>query len=59
MRVKPVGANTSGKGSLCPSRDPVVSTDDTLRMTRGRKPIPAKASLLPRMVVSSSAAPSM
>ena len=59
MRVKPVGARTSGNGSGRPSSVVEVSIDDTERSTRGRNSMRPKASLLLRSVRSSSAPPSM
>ena len=59
MRVNPVGAKSSGEARRCPSSVTEVSTAETSRITRGRKPYPPKAARLARSVTSSSAPPSM
>ena len=59
MRVKPVGASTSGYGSGLPSNVVDGSTLPTDRSTRGRNSMRANASLLLRSERSSSAPPSM
>ncbi len=59
MRVKPVGASTSGSGSGRPSSVVDGSTVPTSRSTRGRKVVRAKAAELAAIVRSSSAPPSM
>ena len=59
MRVKPVGARISGKGTSRPRMVPVVSTFPMSRSTRGTNSISRKARVFRSMATSSSAPPSM
>ena len=59
MRVKPVGASTSGYASGRPRSVDAMSTVSMPRSTRGRNVVAAKAASLAASVRSSSAAPSM
>jgi hypothetical protein len=59
MRLKPVGARTSGSGNVRPSSVVEGSTSPTSRSTRGRNVTAANAAALAAIVRSSSAPPSM
>jgi hypothetical protein len=58
IRVKPVGARTSGMVDGRPSSVVVVSASDTSRNTRGRNSTRANAARLRAWLSSPSAAPS-